>query len=423
MDLSASVTRAHQDAAPLWRVGIVADLFEEHWPSMDLVATMLSDHLPAHTGWDIDPTLLRPAMLRRFTRLPLLGRWDRFDRTDRIVNRFWDYPRWLNRFHNAFDVFHIVDHSYAHLVHVLPADRTIVTCHDTDAFLSLVAPGFTRSRLPKLLTRRVLAGMRRAAHVACDSLATADDLKRYGLVEPERLSVVYNGVHPACSPSPNEAADRWVDRILGADGTGGPGGETIDLLHVGSTIPRKRIDLLLRVVAAVREQRPSVRLLKAGGSFTSSQRALIRALNLDGHVVTLPFLKPAALAALYRRATVVLLPSEREGFGLPVVEAMACCTPVLATDLPVLREVGGIAAKYAGLDDVRAWRDGVLELLLEEQDPLRHADRRRACLEQSAAFTWRRHARAMATIYREVGTLGHLRMPARPSSEEAQFAS
>jgi glycosyltransferase involved in cell wall biosynthesis len=391
----------------MMRVGIVCDFQEEHWTSMDLVAAMLSDNLAAHSTSELEAVLLRPALARRLTRLPIVGRWARCDRTDRVLNRFWDYPRWLDRFYDAFDVFHIVDHSYAHLVHALPPDRTVVTCHDTDAFLSLVAPGSTQSKLPKWMTKRILSGLRHAAHVTCDSLATADDLKRHNLVAPDRMSVIYNGVHPACSPSPDPPADLWLERIIGEDGKDG---ETIDLLHVGSTIPRKRIDVLLRVVAAVRDQRPNVRLLKAGGAFTSAQRALIRALHLESRVVTLPFLEPAALAALYRRAAVVLLPSEREGFGLPIVEAMACCTPVVATDLPVLREVGGMAARYAPLDDVRAWRDAVLEVLLEEGDSERHAARRRDCFENAAAYTWRRHATSMASVYREVCALADRRM-------------
>ena len=106
-----------------------------------------------------------------------------------------------------------------------------------------------------------------------------------------------------------------------------------DLLHVGSTIPRKRIDVLLEVVAAVRRAEPGARLLKAGGSLTAEQERLARSLGLADAVVTLPFLTRRTLAALYRRAAVVLQPSEAEGFGLPVAEALACGVPIVASDL------------------------------------------------------------------------------------------
>jgi glycosyltransferase involved in cell wall biosynthesis len=264
------------------------------------------------------------------------------------------------------------------------------------------------------------------------------------------LSVVYNGVHPAFSPAPDEVADRFIDRLIAAGSQGGthplqesapadpaslarefnPDGPSGDepaqptyLLHVGSTIPRKRIDILLQIVASVREQRPMVRLLKAGGNFTSAQQAMIHRLNLEPFVVSLPYLEPSALAALYRRASVVLLPSEREGFGLPIVESMACCTPVVATDSAVFHEVGGTATLYAPFGDIIRFRNAVLDLLLEAQDPMRLAARRRICLEQAAPFTWRRHAGSMAAIYREVRHFAEMRHPAPPSNEEAELAS
>ena len=74
-----------------------------------------------------------PALRRRWTRLPIVGAGGRAQLGDRLTGRLWDYPRWLRPKRGDFDVFHIVDHSYAHLVRVLPADRTVVTCHDLDA--------------------------------------------------------------------------------------------------------------------------------------------------------------------------------------------------------------------------------------------------------------------------------------------------
>ncbi len=75
----------------------------------------------------------------------------------------------------------------------------------------------------------------------------------------------------------------------------------------------------------------------------------------------------ATLAAVYRRAALAFQPSDAEGFGLPVAEALACGTPVLASDIPVLREVGGAAASYAPVGDADAWSEAALALL----DPTR----------------------------------------------------
>ena len=79
-------------------------------------------------------------MQRCFGSVPVLGRRPWFRNADRLLNRFVNYPRYLRQHASEFDVFHIVDHSYAQLVHELPAARTVVTCHDLDTFRCLLDP-------------------------------------------------------------------------------------------------------------------------------------------------------------------------------------------------------------------------------------------------------------------------------------------
>jgi glycosyltransferase involved in cell wall biosynthesis len=151
---------------------------------------------------------------------------------------------------------------------------------------------------------------------------------------------------------------------------------------------------------AVREVDPRVRLLKAGGSLTGEQLALARALAVDAHIVQLPFLETRTLGALYRRAAVTVMTSDREGFGLPVAEALACGTPVVATDIPVLREVGGSAAAYAALEDIGRWREAIVACLAVHRDA---AQSRRTSEDTAARFNWHSCATAMAAIYADVG--------------------
>jgi glycosyltransferase involved in cell wall biosynthesis len=114
----------------------------------------------------------------------------------------------------------------------------------------------------------------------------------------------------------------------------------------------------------------------------------------------LPFLDRVTLAAVYRRAALALLPSEREGFGLPVVEALACGTPALVSDIPVLREVGSDAVTYAPLGGVEAWRDAILRLLEERaRDARAWAVRRARGLERASEFSWSRYADDFADLY------------------------
>ena len=144
-------------------------------------------------------------------------------------------------------MFHVIDHSYGQLLHELPCERTIVTCHDLDTFQCLIAPERERrSGLFRAMMRRTLSGFRKAARITCDTEATRQQLLATGWVPAEKLRVVHNGIDPSCSPHANPAADRAMDEWLG------PRNGAVDLLHVGSTIPRKRIDVLLRFLMRLR---------------------------------------------------------------------------------------------------------------------------------------------------------------------------
>jgi glycosyltransferase involved in cell wall biosynthesis len=210
--------------------------------------------------------------------------------------------------------------------------------------------------------------------------------------------VIPNGVHPSCSPEPDASADEEAARLLGVRKD-----EAIDLLHVGSTIQRKRIDVLLQVFAVVKREFPEARLVRAGGAFTEEQASTAGRLGLSEAIVVLPKLSRDVLAAVYRRAALVLQPSEREGFGLPVVEALACGAPVVASDLGVLREVGGEAAVYRSIADALAWSEAVIALLYERRDDRQAWEaRRRAGLAQAAKFTWSEYANKMVALYRDL---------------------
>ena len=387
------------------RIAVIADYLEEGWPSMDLVADMLFDRLQREHGASIVPTLVRPAMRRRAGRLPGSVNHPLLPGFDRIANRLWDYPRTVAGLRARFDLFHIVDHSYAQLVHRLPAERTIVTCHDLDTFRSVLDPASEpRSPLFRAMTRHILEGLRQAGHIACDSNATREALVSRAGIPLDRTTVVPNGPHPSCSPVPEPAADVEAARLLG------PRSSHTDILHVGSTIPRKRIDVLLRVFKALRDSHqhsrhgdPPLRLVRVGGPFTAAQQGLVRELALAKAVVVLPMLDRATLASVYRRSAVLMMPSEREGFGLPVLEAMACGTPVVASDVPAMREVGGFAASYCPVDDVAAWHATVSRLLHERRENrAQWTLRSESGVRRAAAFSWSRYASDLVAIYARV---------------------
>jgi len=340
-------------------------------------------------------------MPRRFRRLPVLGHGRAAWNGDRLLARFWDYPHLLRRQKNDFDCFHICDHSYAHLVHELPANRTGVYCHDLDAFRCLLEPKVEpRPTWFRAMTRRILRGLQQAAVVFCSTNETRNGILRLGLVDSARLIHAPYGIAPEFSPDPPDVAASFelATDTAGKFETCRHKLQAPFLLHVGSCIPRKRIDILLKVFASIRKTRPELHLVQVGGQWTSAQKDQIRRHGLVPAIQQLRGLDRSALANLYRRAALVLLPSDAEGFGLPVIEALACGAVVLAGDLPVLREIGGEGVVYCPVADVNRWVETASRLLA---DP--HAAPDRATrIAQARRFSWEKHAGTILDAYQRL---------------------
>jgi glycosyltransferase involved in cell wall biosynthesis len=365
----------------------------------ELLAALGRDHAGA-----ILATPVAPPFSRRATRVAP-GRLAA--NLDRGLNRLFDYPAHVGRARDDFDVFHVVDHSYAQLVHRLPAERTIVTCHDLDTFRSILPPegdSETRSPVFRAMTRHILAGLQRAAVVTCDTQAVREELLAAGLVSAERIRVVPVGVSRVFNAEPNPEADRRAARSLPAAAPG-----TIELLHVGSVSERKRVDVLLAVCAELRRSVPGLRLVRVGDPLTAAQTRTMRSLELESTVISIPPVDDEMLAALYRRATLVLLPSAREGFGLPVVEAQACGTPVVASDLPVLREVGGCSVAYCPVGDTGAWSRAIVALLHERvHAPERWTARRAQGASWAQRYAWSQFTDHIVSIYLDLAGVAHV---------------
>jgi alpha-1,3-rhamnosyl/mannosyltransferase len=222
----------------------------------------------------------------------------------------------------------------------------------------------TMSFVDRLTFRTVVPrAVRRADHVLLVSERTKRDvIAKYGIAE-SRATVTPNGVDPGFTPGGTH--DGYV-------------------LFVGAIQARKnplaaleaaRSAGLPLVVAGPERDAALARELEAGGA------------ELRGYVTT------AELAELYRGAAMLVLPSRFEGFGLPVLEAMACGAPVVAADEPALREVGGDAVVYIEGGDVA----GAARRALEERERLSAAGIARARL-----FSWTETARRTAEVYRRV---------------------
>jgi glycosyltransferase involved in cell wall biosynthesis len=266
----------------------------------------------------------------------------------------WGLPRLLRR----------LGPDAAHFQHALPLGwngPSVLTLHDLhferDPSVMSVADRITfKTVVPR--------SARRATHVLAVSERTKRDaIELYGL-DPETITVTPHGVDPAFTPGD------------------GPVGEY--LLFVGAVQARK--DPLAALAAARAVGRPLVVV----GPEKESQ--LVQALR-DGGADVRGWVEQSELAELYRGAAALVLPSRFEGFGIPVLEAMASGTPVVLSSDPALREVAGEAGSYAEDGDLAGAVTRVL------------ADRARyvgAGLERARRFSWEETARVTADVYRKV---------------------
>lgn len=178
-------------------LAVLTDFPEEGWPSMDLVGDMLLYHLPRHGPLAMPSARLCPPFRRLASRMPVVGRRHTAFNADRLLNRFLFFRRSARQAISRFDLFHVADHTYAQLVHALPAGRTGVYCHDLDAFRCLFdSESDPRPRWFRAMSQRILAGMRKAAVVFHGTAAIADEIKRAGLINSDRLVYAPYGVSP-----------------------------------------------------------------------------------------------------------------------------------------------------------------------------------------------------------------------------------
>lgn len=358
---------------------MLADFREEGWPSMDLSADLLASaaaQLP-----NVDCVVTRPRLWR------LRDGAETATGVERALGRFVQYPWQLLTAPPRGHFFHVVDHSYGHLVHLLPRGRTGVYCHDLDAFQDALRPD-GRPLARQMLSRLLMSGLRAAAVVFYSTDVVRQQLLERRLVNAQRLVHAPFGVSDDFGPAAS-ALDSEIRTRVGAP----------FLLNVGSCIPRKNVEFLLQLFAELRRESPDLRLVQIGGAWTTRQQALLDELGVSEAVLQMRGLSRLELAAYYRQARAVVLPTLAEGFGLPLTEALACGATVVASRLPVLQEVGGDAARYATVNDLDEWVGHLGGVLAGAW----RADAKR-CSAQASRYSWAEHARIVVEAYTRLGT-------------------
>lgn len=291
-------------------------------------------------------------------------------------------------FRDRLDLFHATHYVLPPLPHV----RAVVTIHD---IIHLLYPQFLPSRAAHVYARVMIRrALKRADRIITVSYNSKRDLVDYFGVHPSGIEVIYNGVSSRFRsdvPQGEREAAAAKYRV-----------RPPYLLFLGGEKPHKNVRNVVRAFAEARRDRVLTQSLVLAGPLAKNParlRALIAALDLAGSVFQPGIVEEADLPALYAGSDLFLYPTLYEGFGLPVIEAMACGTPVLTSSTSALQEIAGGYAYMVDPMDVDAIARGIASL---STDAKLRADFVELGKKRALEFSWDRAAEKTLAVYASV---------------------
>jgi glycosyltransferase involved in cell wall biosynthesis len=330
----------------------------------------------------------------------LISRWTKWAKWAGYVDQYLIFPRVLRRqaAKDPADTLYVFcDQALGPWVPLLAERPHVVHCHDLLALRSALGllPENPTSFTGRIYQRYIRAGFGKARHFISVSKKSRDDLHEFGRVQPQTSEVVYNGLNYPYQPM-SAAHAAAVLQQAGLPAQRGP-----VLLHVGGGQWYKNtagvvwiyVHYVHRCVALGRSPLPLWLVSPApGAAVQAALHAALRAVPAAGSVRFFQGLSNPVLQALYASAAALLFPSLAEGFGWPIIEAMACACPVITTCVAPMTEVGGEHAFYLprpqAEDDLSQWGDNAAVLLMQVLDrpPQERARAAQAGVEWTARF-------------------------------------
>ncbi len=313
------------------------------------------------------------------------------------IDKYLLFPRQLRRrVARGVSLVHICDHSnavYAPQAHPQPV---VISCHDLLAVRGALgeATHCPASATGRILQRWILRSLGQAAVVACDSEATRLDAVRLIRNGSPQICLVSLGLNFPYRKLDGETLRHRLELIAALPP------RVPYVLHVGSNLPRKNRDGVLRIFARTKTDWAG-RLIFAGEPLSSPLRALADELGIADRVVEVPHPSNETLEALYNGATALVYPSFSEGFGWPIAEAQACGCPVICSALAPLPEVGGAAAFLHPVADEAGFAADILRLANTETRAAASA----RSLQNAERFAPERMIAQYVALYRQTNAL------------------
>jgi glycosyltransferase involved in cell wall biosynthesis len=280
-------------------------------------------------------------------------------------------------------------HATHYVLPPLPRGRAVVTIHD---IIHLLYPQFLPNRAAHLYARIMIRrALKRADRIITVSHNSKRDLVDHFGVGAERVEVVYNGVPRGFRSDVPGEERRRVARKLNLTSP--------YLLFLGGDRPHKNARNVIRAFAEARRREPLPHTLVLAGPMPKNAgriEALISALDCDTAIRRTGVVDDADMPGLFAGADAFLYPTLYEGFGLPVIEAMACGTPVLTSSTSALQEIAGGHALLVDPMDAGAIATGIVTLAT---NPVRRAELAKLGLARAADFSWNKAADATLGVY------------------------
>jgi glycosyltransferase involved in cell wall biosynthesis len=355
------------------------------------LAAPIDDLLSPRVQWKvIDGPPHRKAI--RWQRLNFTGGRFFAQQVDAVLERPWLW--WIDNRTRAvqrsvmrdLDVFHVSD-----VTQLVPEQgKVVATIYDMSP---VIFPQFHTSENRNTFARK-LQHIRQHADVliAISESTKRDIIEHLGFPET-RIHVAYGGVDANFAPLPDQAALRST---LAKYGLREPG----YILHVGTLEPRKNLVRLIEAYAQVRQRcgdvTPPLVLVGQNGWDSADIFTAVARHKLSDHVQIVGFVADADLPVIYNGATIFAYPSLYEGFGIPVLEAMACGVPVLTSTVSSLPEIVGDTGLLVEATDTQAIAAGLQQLV---EDAALRRDLSTRALQRAAQFTWRATAQATLGAY------------------------